>query len=62
MYPNAPEDIITLEELCDILAIGKNTAYQLLKDHQLPPYRLGRYWKIPRHPLTDSIQKSSHID
>lgn len=62
MYPNAPEDIITLEELCDILAIGKNTAYQLLKNHKIAAFRIGRNWKIPRQSVTDFIQKSCHID
>ena len=28
-------DLITIDELCDILSIGKNTAYRLLNDKKI---------------------------
>lgn len=42
------DDLITIEELCEILAIGKNTAYRLLNKKEIPAFRIGRIWKIPR--------------
>ncbi|MCI8464972.1 MAG: helix-turn-helix domain-containing protein [Lachnospiraceae bacterium] len=38
------EDFITIEELCGILSIGKNTAYRLLKEQKIVAFRIGRTW------------------
>ncbi|MCF2554359.1 helix-turn-helix domain-containing protein [Faecalicatena contorta] len=48
MIERAIEELVTLEELCEILAIGKNTAYDLLKNKEIEAFRIGRNWKIPR--------------
>ena len=39
-------DLITVDELCDMLAIGKNTAYNLLNTQKIKAFRIGRTWKI----------------
>ena len=41
-------DMITISDLCEILAIGTNSAYQLLRTNQIKAFRIGRVWKIPR--------------
>lgn len=41
-------DLISIEELCDILQIGRNTAYQLLNNGFITAFRIGRRWKIPK--------------
>lgn len=46
-------DILTIEDLCEILAIGKNTAYSLLSSKEIQAFKVGRNWKIPR----DSVEK-----
>ncbi len=51
-------DLITVEELCQTLAIGKNTAYRLLSSHEIPAFRIGRMWKIPRESLNTYIRKN----
>lgn len=45
---NQYEDIITVEELCEILKIGKNRVYELLQTNQIRAFRLGRNWKVPK--------------
>lgn len=50
------EDLITIEELCEILAIGKNTAYRLLNTKEISAFRIGRIWKIPRASVTAYIK------
>lgn len=42
------EAIITIEELQEILNIGRNTAYTLLKNGAIPALRVGKKWKIPK--------------
>ena len=51
LYP----DILTVEQLCEIFQIGKNTAYELLNSGQLKAIKLGNVWKIPKQNLIDFI-------
>ena len=41
-------DILSVDELCELLKIGKNTAYRLLKEERISATRIGRVWKIPK--------------
>lgn len=41
-------DVLTVNELCEILMIGKNSAYTLLGTHKIAAFRIGRCWKIPK--------------
>lgn len=56
---NNHDDILTVEELMDILYIGKNTAYQLLNSKQISAFKIGRVWKIPREAVTEYIIQQS---
>ena len=52
--------LITLDELCEVLMIGKNTAYKLLASGEIKSFRLGRNWKIPRDSVAEYIRKQSN--
>ena len=58
---NASTVLITVEELCEELMIGKNVAYKLLISGELKGFRIGRIWKIPRESLTDYIKEKSNF-
>ena len=49
------DDIITVEELCEILKIGKNGAYELLNSGQIKAIQIGRIWKIPKKAVEEFI-------
>lgn len=50
-------DIITVEDLMELLNIGKNTAYSLLESGEVKAFRIGRMWKIPRKSVYEYINK-----
>ena len=52
-------DLISVEELCEILRISRNAAYQLLSSGDLKCFRMGRIWKIPRQGVLDHIREQS---
>lgn len=52
-------ELITLDELCDILKIGKNTAYTLMRTGELEVFKIGRVWKIPKKAVLQYV--NSHI-
>ena len=48
MSNNNEKPLMSIDEFCDTLSIGKNVAYQLLNSHAIDAFRVGRVWKIPR--------------
>ena len=43
--------VLTAAEAMDILGVGKNTMYRLLKSGKLPAVRIGRAWRISEENL-----------
>lgn len=52
-------DILNIEDLCEVLLIGKNAAYKLLESGEIKGFRFGRKWKISKEALEDYILKRS---
>lgn len=42
------DDILTVEETCELLKIGRNALYRLLNSGNLKAIRNGRVWRIPK--------------
>ena len=47
------DDLLTVDEACEILKIGHNTIYTLLNSNRLKGFRCGRIWKIPKISFVD---------
>lgn len=60
MY-NEPADLITIDELCSILSIGRNAAYGLLKEEKIKAFRIGKVWKIPKMAVDEYILEQSGL-
>ncbi|MDD4600018.1 hypothetical protein SDC9_20890 [bioreactor metagenome] len=54
-------DIVTVEELCEMLSIGKNAAYALLASGELKAFRHNRVWKIPRQGVVNYVLSKSKL-
>lgn len=52
-------ELITFDELCETLMIGRNTAYNLLRDGRLKAFKIGRVWKIPKKSVSEFIKRKS---
>ena len=48
MLLNQENDILTVDDLCEVLRIGKNAAYKLINSGKIKCYRINRVWKIPK--------------
>ena len=51
--------LITIDELCELLMIGRNAAYKLLTTDKIKSFRIGRVWKIPRDSVQTYIKEQS---
>jgi excisionase family DNA binding protein len=59
MILNGYSDILTVSELAEILYIGKNTAYQLIRDGDIKSFKIGKSIKIPKFYLENYILEKS---
>lgn len=48
-------DILCVNDVCEVLFIGKNRAYELLNAGLLKGFRIGRSWRIPKKNLETYI-------
>lgn len=53
--------LITIEELCEVLMIGRNAAYKLLTSGKIKFFRIGRVWKIPHDSIQTYIVEQSNL-
>ena len=49
------DDLLTTEQVAEILKIGKNALYKLLANGDLKAYRNGRVWRIPRQAIEEYV-------
>lgn len=61
MYQEEFSDLITIDELCELLSIGRNYAYSLLNSGEIKAFRIGRIWKIPRGAVWEYIKRKSGL-
>jgi excisionase family DNA binding protein len=54
-------DIVTVDDLCEMLSIGKNAAYTLLNNGAIKGFRYGRVWKIAKQAVIDFVLENSHM-
>jgi len=54
-------DLLTVEELCEVLMVGRNSAYKTLDNGCLNAFRVGRRWKIPKAGVIDFLARHQSI-
>lgn len=59
MYEYVDDPILTVNELMEVLKIGKNLAYQMLNSGTIKAFRIKRQWKIPRASIEEFILTSA---
>ena len=50
------KDVVTIKELCDMLSIGKNTAYELIRSGAIKSIKIGRQIRICKCDIETYIQ------
>lgn len=54
-------ELITIDELCDLLMIGRTTAYKLLQSGELKAFKIGKVWKISKASVECYIKDRSNL-
>ena len=50
-------DLLTVPEAARLLRISRNLAYELVARNELPAVRLGRVIRVPKHGLTEWVDR-----
>ena len=50
--------LLTVSEMASILRIGRNAAYQLVKDGSIPCIHVGRSIRVPRNALIQFVESA----
>lgn len=53
------EDIVTPEQLGEMLKMGMSQIYQLLNSGEINAYRAGRIWKIPKKAVEEYVYRKA---
>ena len=54
---NSYPDVLSVKQLCEILDIGKNTAYKLLQSGEIKNIKIGKIYKIPKKEVRRYINR-----
>ncbi len=56
------DDILTIEEVAELLRIGMTQAYRIVRSGNLKGYKEGKDWKIPKQALINYVVSQSHLN
>ena len=54
-------EILTIDEVCEVLLVGRGRVYTMLKNGEIPAFRIGDVWKIPKQGLEEYILHQSGL-
>ncbi|MFM9329402.1 helix-turn-helix domain-containing protein [Paenibacillus mesotrionivorans] len=49
------DDVITISDMMEILAIGRNKAYDLLRSGQIKSFKIGKAYRIPKTCIEEYV-------
>lgn len=52
-------DLVSIPQLSQMLSISNKTAYRLLKENQIPHFKIGRSYRIPKLNILNYISVNS---
>ena len=55
-------DIVTVDQVCRMLNVGKASAYTLLQERQIRHVRVGRKYIIPKSAVIGFVNQSCYND
>ncbi len=58
MFQNYP-DIVSVDQVCEMLHVGKNSAYDLLHANQIKHVRVGRKYIIPKTAIINFVGREN---
>lgn len=61
IYSNYDKQVYTVYDIMAILDIGKNSAYELVKEGQFPVIKIKSILRIPKKPFDEWLNKYNKV-
>ncbi len=55
-YLDQYNEILTIDDTCEILRIGRGQCYTQLRSGKIKAWKMGRDWKIPKEGIKEYIR------
>ena len=56
------DDVVTVEQLAKMLKIGRNTAYELVREERIQSVHIGRNIRIPKNAIIAYLNQNNVKD
>ena len=53
--------MLTIEDVMEMLGVGKNTAYELFRNGELKCFRIKGRWKVPKQAVIEYVLSKSKL-
>ena len=54
-------EILTMKEICDLLKVHPSTVYKLVKQGEIPAFRIGSEWRFRRDTMLRLLSEKSNV-
>ena len=51
--------VLSVDDICDTLAIGRNKGYELINPGRIPAIRIGNHFRIPREEFIKFVKQGA---
>lgn len=55
------DEILNLDQFCDLLDVGKSTGYKLLKSGKIRGFKIGKVWKVPKKSVEEFVKAKINL-
>ena len=52
---------LTIDDLCELLKIGRNAAYHLVNSGEIKSLKNGRVWRIPKEAVVEYTKRMTNL-
>lgn len=53
-------DILTIDDTCEVLRIGRGQCYSQLRSGHIKAWKIGKTWKIPKAGIVEYIRTGGY--
>ena len=53
--------LLTIDDLCELLKIGRNAAYHLVNSGEIKSLKNGRVWRIPKEAVVEYTKRMTNL-
>ena len=57
-----PGDILTLEQVAELLQVNRRTIYRLVREGKIPAFKVGKQWRFKKEAIDKWTERQSQFE